>query len=119
MKMYFFYNHFEQNQHAKFYNLACDLLRKANLCAFTSKNEVDIFVALVTRALQDLKPEGHPAKVVHTNTLNGGQISIAGKGYDSDIARISYSEITSFLEYDMDARDFFDVSDRLQEGGAA
>lgn len=118
MKMYFFYNHFEQNKHAKFFNLACGLLRKVNLCALTSVNEVDIFVGLVTRALQDLKPDGHPAKVVHTKELEGGQISIAGKGYDSDIARIHYSEIASFLEYDMDARDFFDVSERYEKGGA-
>lgn len=118
MKMYFFYNHFEQSHHAKSYNLACGMLRKANHCALTSVNELDIFVVLVTQALQDLKPNDHPAKVVHTKDLDGGQISIAGKGYDSDIARIQYSEITSFLEYDLDARDFFDVSERYEKGGA-
>ena len=38
-------------------------------------------------------------------------------GYFKNIARLYYSEIRRFLEYNLEAEDFFDVSERFEKGG--
>ena len=117
MKMKFCHYHYEKANHPKFYDKACELLEKANKCAFTSQNEVDIFVYEVKKALDENKPEGHPSRLVHSRSANGGQIVIQSGKLDDDIARLYYDDISRFLEYDMNAKDFFDVSERFEEGG--
>ena len=52
MKMKFCHYHYEKANHPKFYDKACELLEKAKKCAFTSQNEVDIFVYEVKKALE-------------------------------------------------------------------
>lgn len=117
MKMKFCHYHYEKAKHAKFYDKACELLEKAKMCAFTSQDDVDIFVYMVKKALDENKPEGHPSCLVHYRSANGGQIVIkSGKLYD-EIARLYYKDISHFLEYDFVAKDFSDVSERYEEGG--
>ena len=118
MKMKFCHYHYEKSKHPKFYNKACELLEKAKKCAFTSQNEVDIFVSMVKKALDENKPEGHPSRLVHSRSANGGYITILSGNIDDDIARLYYDDISRFLEYDLEAQDFFDVSERFEEGGA-
>lgn len=118
MKMKFCYYPYEKAKHPKFYNKACELLMKAKNCAFTSQNEVDIFVSMVKKALDENKPEGHPSRLVHSRSANGGQITIQSGILDENIiARLYYNDISHFLEYDLEAQDFFDVSERFEEGG--
>ena len=118
MKMIFCYYYYEKSKHPKFYDKACELLEKAKKCAFTSQNEVDIFVSMVEKALDENKPEGHPSRLVHSRSANGGQICIQSDKLDDDIALLYYDDISRFLEYDLEAQDFFDVSERFEEGGA-
>lgn len=118
MKMKFCHYHYEKAKHPKFYDKACELLEKAKNCAFTSQNEVEIFVYMVKKALDENKPEGHPSRLVHSRSANGGQIFIQSGKLDDDIARLYYDDISRFLEYDSEANDFFDVSERYEEGGA-
>lgn len=113
MKMKFCHYHYEKATHPKFYGKVCGLLAKAKNCAFTSQNEVDIFVHMVNEALE----KGHPSRVVHTKSSEGGQIVIRSGKLDDDIARLYYANISCFLEYDLEAKDFFDVSERYEEGG--
>ena len=117
MKMKFCHYHYEKANHPKFYDKACELLEKAKKCAFTSQDEVEIFVYMVKKALDENKPEGHPSRLVHSRSANGGQIVIQSGKLDDDIARLYYVEIRHFLEYDYVAKDFFDVSERYEEGG--
>lgn len=117
MKMKFCHYHYEKANHPKFYDKACELLEKAKKCAFTSQDEVEIFVYMVKKALDENKPEGHPSRLVHYRSANGGQIVIQSVKLDDDIARLYYVEIRHFLEYDYVAKDFFDVSERYEEGG--
>ncbi len=119
MKMKFCHYHYEKAQHPKFYDKACELLEKAKKCAFTSQNELDIFANMVKKALEENKPEGHPSQLVHSKSAGGGQISIVSGKLDDDIARLYYDDISRFLEYYMEAQDFFDVSERFEEGGNA
>lgn len=118
MKIKFCFYHYEKSRHPKFYDDACDLIAKASDCAFTSQNEVDVFVQKVKEALEAQKPEGHPSAVTHTRSDNGGQICIVSGNIDDDIARLYYSEVRRFLEYNLEAEDFFDVSERYEKGGA-
>ena len=92
-------------------------MEKAKKCTFVSQNEVDIFVYEVRKALDENKPEGHPSRLVHTRSADGGQICIRSGKLDDDIARLYYYDISRFLEYDLDAKDFFDVSERYEKGG--
>lgn len=117
MKMKFCHYHYEKAKHAKFYDKACELLEKAKKCAFTSQKEVDIFANMVKKALDENKPEGHPSRLVHFRNSNGGQIVIQYGELYEDIARLYYDDISRFLEYDSEAKDFFDVSERYEEGG--
>lgn len=117
MKMKFCYYHYEKTKHPKFYDKACELLEKAKRCAFVSQNEVDIFVHEVKKALDENKPEGHPSRVAHYRSADGGQICIRSGNLVDDIARLDYDDISRFLEYDLNAKDFFDVSERYEKGG--
>lgn len=114
MNMEFCYYHYENTKHPKFYDKACALLKKAKKCAFTSQNEVDIFAHMVKEALEESKPEGHPSLFVHSKGEGGGQMVIQSGKLDEDIARLYYYDILHFLEYDLDAQDFFDVSERYE-----
>ena len=98
MKMKFCHYHYEKTKHPKFYDKACELMEKAKKCAFTSQNEVDIFVYKVRKALDENKPEGHPSRLVHTRSANGGQICIRSGKLDDDIARLYYADISRFLD---------------------
>lgn len=118
MKIKFCFYHYEKSRHPKFYDGACELIAKASDCAFTSQNEVDIFVHKVKEALEAQKPEGHPSAVTHTRSDTGGQICIVIGKLDDDIARLYYSEVRRFLEYNPVAENFFDVSERYEKGGA-
>ena len=115
MNMKFCHYHYEKVKHPKFYDKACELLEKAKNCAFTSQNEVDIFVNLVKQALTDHLPLGHSARVVHNHDRSGGNITIVSGKLDDDIARLYYADIRHFLEYDTEARDFFDISEKIGE----
>jgi len=117
MKMMFCHYHYEKAKHPKFYDPACQLLEKAKNCAFTSQNEVDIFVGMVRGALEECKPDGHPSNLSHTKGSKGGQIVIRSSKFEDEIARLYYAKIEHFLEYDLEAQDFFDVSERFEEGG--
>ena len=118
MNMMFCDYHYEKTKHPKFYDQACQLLEKAKNCAFTSQKEVDIFVGMVRGALEECKPDGHPSRLVHSRSANGGNICIQSGKLDDDIARLYYAKIERFLEYDLEAQDFFDVSERYEKGGA-
>ena len=118
MKMKFCHYHYEKTKHPHFYDKACEMLEKAKQCAFTSQNEVDNLVALAKKALEENKPEGHPSQVVHSKGAGGGQISIVSGKLDDDVARLYYQTVSCFLEYNTEAEDFFDVSERYEEGGA-
>ena len=117
MKMMFCHYHYEKTKHPKFYDQACQLLKKAKKCAFTSQNEVNIFAYMVKKALDENKPEGHPCQLVHSHSAGDGQICIVSGKLDDDIARLYYAKIERFLEFDMEAQDFFDVSERYEKGG--
>ena len=112
-KMLFCHYHYEKTKHPKFYDSACELLAKGKDCAFTSQNEVDIFVHLVKEALEEKKPKDHACRVEHSKNADGGWITIQSGSLDDDIARLYYAKIKKFLEYDLDAMDFFDVSERF------
>ena len=117
MKMMYCHYHYEKSKHPKFYDAACELLKNGYKSAFTSQNEVDIFVQMVKTVLDEHKPEGHASKVIHSKGADGGQITIWTGSLDDDIARLYYYPISRFLEYDLDAQDFFDVSERYEKGG--
>lgn len=118
MKMMYCHYHYEKTKHPKFYDAACELLAKAKQCAFTSQNEVDIFVNMVKQALEGNKPAGSSSRLVHTKGKDGGQITIQTGKLDDDVARLHYYPIRKFLEYKLSAMDFFDVSERYEKGGA-
>lgn len=114
--MKFCHYHYEKTKHPKFYDKACELLEKAKKCAFTSQNEVDIFVNMVTKALDEHKPQGHSSKVMHIKSADGdGQITICTGKLDDDIARLYYQPVVQLLEYDHEVKAFFDISERFGE----
>jgi len=113
--MIFCCDFFEKSKHAKFYDAAIDMMRKANGCAFLDRNDFDIFCHLLRRKLKEAMPEGSIAHIsVCRNAKGGGQIAVESGRVDDQISRLYFHAVTCVLQYDLDARDFFDVSERLE-----
>ena len=117
MKMIYCNNYFEKAKYPRFYETALELMRKANHCAFRDHLDLQIFVSLLNRALDESKPKDHRARVELTYSRElEGQIAIESGKVDFQIARIHFSPVSSVLEYDTDARDFFEIGLYSHEG---
>jgi hypothetical protein len=117
MTMIYCSNFFEKSKYPRFYRTAVELMGKANHCAFRDKLDLEIFVSLLKRAIDESKPKDHRARVEVTYSRElEGQIAIESGKVDFQIARIYFSPVRSVLEYDTDARDFFKIGLYSQEG---
>jgi len=98
---------------------AYSMMKKAYRCAFLNKNEIEIFCSVLNNVLVKDMSEGIEFFVHHFDYGDSGMVILDFYGSPNAAVSLSYSKIKKVLEYDLDAKDFFDVSDRLQEGGAA
>lgn len=109
-----------KSQHPKYLQPVIDMMEKANECTFYNVNEFDIFVLVLKRQLEKCMIKGSSAHI-NVSDPRKGQLSLYEKN-DSQypVARISFFPVKGILMYDLDAKDFFDVSDRfdlVKEGG--
>ncbi|MBQ9363987.1 MAG: hypothetical protein IJT97_11330 [Bacteroidaceae bacterium] len=101
------------------------LMEKADKRAFLNSNELECFEVLLKRELGAQRSassaKGEPYFFFHHPDLGSyGQIQLYDrKDAQYCVARLSFFELKGILEYDLNACDFFDVSDRLfgREGG--
>lgn len=102
-----------------FLERAYSLMKKVYRCAFLNKNEIEIFCSVLNKFLLKNVPEDIAFSVRHFDYGDSGMVVLDFLNRPNAGVSLSYSKIKKVLEYDLDAKDFFDVSDRLQEGGAA
>ena len=120
MNMIYCSNFSEKSKYPRFYRTAVELMGKANHCAFRDKLDLEIFVSLLKRAIDESKPKDHRARVELTYSRElEGQIAIESGKVDFQIARLYFYPVNRVLEYDYEAGDFFPVDriDHIEEGG--
>lgn len=119
MNMYYCHAFVASGNIPPFLERAYSMMKKAYLCAFLSLTEIEIFCSVLNKVLLIDVPEGTDFYVRHLQYGDSGMVVVDFYGLPNVGASLSYWKIEKVLEYDLDAKDFFDVSDRLQEGGAA
>lgn len=117
MKMIHCTYYLKKAQPPKFYYDVLEQMEEANNSVFVSQDELDIFVTMLKQTLEEQKPGGHPACVVHTQGLKGGRFTLWSGEPGDDVAYLDYHPIARFLKFDLEERDFFDASNLYEIGG--
>lgn len=109
-------------------SLVCvtDMMRKADNVLFPNNTDLDRFVEMLA---DTLNRDRHPRSTAYIDLHRlhngkGGVILVYKKeNDDNSVVRLSYRKVKSILEYDAEAGDMFDISDRfvdlVEEGGAS
>lgn len=119
MNMYYCHDFVASDSIPSYLERAYSMMKKAYRCAFLSCYDIEIFCSVLNKVLLIDVPEGTDFYVRHLQYGDSGMVVVDFYGLPTIGATLSYSKIEKILEYDSDAKDFFDVSDRLKEGGAA
>lgn len=123
--MIFFSSLFVAANAPHYFKGTIDMLIKADKCIFAYDNDLKVFVNMLKNRLKadaPLKSKAHIDLHISHGTKSG-MIYIHGKAMtENSVARLSFDYVNGVLEYDPEAGDMFDISDRfvdlLTEGGA-
>lgn len=120
--MIFANDYFQASCCPKYLDPVCKLMQKADRVIFLNTNELEIFIIILKRTLEQNRRTGSTAYLSESSSKDAsGSIQLYAKEDAQDsIARLHFSHALAVLEYDLAAEDFFDVSERLEkEGGKA
>lgn len=117
-KLYYADSFYEKSGHVQYLNAVAEMMKKANNFAFLSITELEIFCRLLKKKLDECKithAKNSTAYVVFTSDDNEfGAIQVYQSEFSEHaVLKLYISPILEILEYDLEARAFFDVSDRL------
>lgn len=116
--MIFTNNYFQVSCRPKYLDPVCKLMQKADRAIFLNTNELEIFINILKRTLEQCRRTGSTAYLSAAPSEISGSIQLYAKEYAQDsIARIYFSHVRVVLQYDLDAERFFDVSEKLVEKG--
>lgn len=117
--MIFANDYFQASCCPKYLDPVCKLMQKADRVIFLNTNELEIFIIILKRTLEQNRRTGSTAYLSESSSKDAsGSIQLYAKEDAQDcIARLHFSHALAVLEYDLDAEDFFDVSERLEEKG--
>lgn len=117
--MIFANDYFQVSCRPKYLDPVCKLMQKADQAIFLNTNELEIFITILKRTLEQSRRTGSTAYLSAASPEDAsGSIRLYAKEDAQDsIARIYFSHARAVLEYDLDAGDFFDVSEKLAEKG--
>lgn len=116
--MIFCYDFTPKAKYPRFYQPTVELMQKAAGRAFLTREDLDVFFAMLKQRIDHDKPIGHKASVhVHFSRENAGQVSLESGKVDFQIARIHFQPVQQVLEYSYETGDFFPVN-LVKEGGA-
>ena len=110
---------FQVSCRPKYLNPVCKLMQKANGAIFLNTTELEIFIIILKRTLEQNRRTGSTAYLSASCPEDAsGSIQLYAKEDAQDsIARIYFSHARAVLQYDLDAEDFFNISERLEEKG--
>ena len=117
--MIFTNDYFQASCRPKYLEPVCKLMQKADSVIFPNTTELEIFIIILKRTLEQGRRTGSTAYLSASSPEDASgsiQLYVKEDAQDS-IARIHFSHARAVLEYDLDAEDFFDVSERLDEKG--
>ena len=128
MTRLFYVGSFEEIPHALYLRPVAEMMRKAHHFAFLNFTELDVFTTLLKQKLEECKKK-HSLESLglknstayiafHIDDTGSGMIAL----YQDDstecaVSILFISPIRAILEYDLEVRNFFDISERLEEGG--
>lgn len=117
--MIFTNDYFQASCRPKYLEPVCKLMQKADRAIFLNTTELEIFIIILKRTLEQSSRTGSTAYLSASSLCDAsGSIQLYAKEDAQDsIARLYFSHAQAVLEYDLDAEDFFDVSERLEEKG--
>lgn len=117
--MIFANDYFQVSCLPKYLDPVCKLMQEADRVIFLNTNELELFIIILKRTLEQNRRMGSTAYLSASSPEDAsGSIQLYAKEDARDsIARIYFSHARAVLEYDLDAEDFFDVSERLEEKG--
>ncbi len=117
--MIFANDYFQASCCPKYLDPVCKLMQKADRVIFLNTTELEIFIIILKRTLEQNRRTGSTAYLSASSPEDASgsiQLYVKEDAQDS-IARLHFSHALAVLEYDLDAEDFFDVSERLEEKG--
>ena len=117
--MIFTKDYFQASCRPKYLDPVCKLMQKADSVIFPNTTELEIFIIILKRTLEQGRRTGSTAYLSASSPCDAsGSIQLYAKDDAQDsIARLYFSHVRAVLEYNLDAEDFFDVSERLDEKG--
>lgn len=117
--MIFVNDYFQVSCRPKYLDPVCKLMQKADRAIFLNTNELEIFITILKRTLEQCRRTASTAYLSAAPSEDAsGSIQLYAKEYAQDsIARIYFSHARAVLQYDLDAEDFFDISEKLAEKG--
>jgi hypothetical protein len=117
--MIFTNDYFQASCRPKYLNPVCKLMQKSDRVIFLKNNELEIFIIILKRILEQNRRTDSTAYLSASSPEDAsGCIQLyAKKDAQDSIARLYFSHIRAVLEYDLDAEDFIDVSEKLEEKG--
>lgn len=117
--MIFANDYFQVSCRPKYLDPVCKFMQKANGAIFLNTTELEIFIIILKRTLEQNRRTGSTAYLSASCPEDAsGSIQLYAKEDAQDsIARIYFSHARAVLQYDLDAEDFFNISERLEEKG--
>ena len=117
--MIFANDYFQVSCRPKYLDPVCKIMQKANGAIFLNTTELEIFIIILKRTLEQNRRTGSTAYLSASCPEDAsGSIQLYAKEDAQDsIARIYFSHARAVLQYDLDAEDFFNISERLEEKG--
>ena len=116
--MIFANDYFQVSCRPKYLDPVCKLMQKADRVIFLNINELEIFITTLKHTLKQCRRTGSTAYLSAEPSETSGSIQLYAKEDAQDsIARIYFFHIRAVLQYDLDAEDFFDISEKLAEKG--
>lgn len=111
---------YESSGLAKSLKPVADMMKAANYSAFATRRELDIFISLLNKKFYECRKKVRLSKLsINISKGNNGCIFVFQNEYassNSDI-RLYVHNVNAILEYDFNAKGFFDISDRIEEKG--
>lgn len=114
---------FESNGHVQYLGKVAEMMKKANNFVFLNNIELEIFINILKKALAESKigRNDKSTAYISANIDDNSQGIICvyqQKCSDNPVLRLYVHPVNGILEYDLEAKAFFDVSERLYaEGG--
>ena len=117
--MLFTNDYFQASCRPKYLEPVCKLMQKADHVIFLNTKELKRFIMILKRTLEQSRRTDSTAYLSAScpeDASGSIQLYVKEDALDS-IARLYFSHARAVLEYNLDAEDFFDVSERLDEKG--